>query len=69
LPAFNEAELIGLADQIDAEAVMWFFGDEPEAARDVDPTGGEERVVRPEPEPCVPGAPGERDALVDQATA
>src|SRR2546421_10924997 len=64
-----QGELIGLADQLGAEAVVWLLSDEPEAARQVDAAGSGQRMVGPQLHPRVAGLASEIDRSVDQLPA
>src|SRR2546421_11459597 len=64
-----QGELIGLADQLGAEAVVWLLRDEPEAARQVDAAGSGQRVVDPQLHPRVAGLTSEIDRAVDELPA
>src|SRR5262249_36644243 len=64
-----EVEFVGLADQVDSEAVVRLLRDEPESARQVEAPGGDQRVVGPQAQPGVPGGAREVHAGVDQPAA
>src|SRR5262249_24445678 len=64
-----QGELIDLAGQVGAEAVVGVLGDQGEAAGEVDLAGGGQRGVGPERHPLVPGPPGEREALIGPPAA
>lgn len=59
----------GLADEVVAEAVVGFLGDEREPVALVDAAGGGEHVVGPQRDRLVTGVPCGCEALVDQAGA
>src|SRR4051794_17927963 len=50
---------VGLADEVDTEAVVRLLGHQGEAACQVDRPGGGQRMVGPQPDPAVPGRAGE----------
>lgn len=61
-----QVQLVDLPDQVGAVAVMRLLVDQREPAGQVDPAGGNERIVRPQPHPRIAGSPSERDTLVDE---
>ena len=61
-----KVELVDLSDEVDAEAMVRLFGLQDKAARQVDPPGGDERVVGPQLHASIAGTAGEDDALVHE---
>jgi AcrR family transcriptional regulator len=65
----EKVELVDLADEVDAEAVVRVLVHELESAGQIDAAGGDERVVRPQLHSPIPVGAREADALVDEACA
>jgi hypothetical protein len=64
-----ETELVGLADQVDSEAVVRFLGDQLEAALEVEVPGRGEWMVCPQSHELITGGPRELEAGIDQPAA
>ncbi len=64
-----EIELIGLADQVDSEAVVRFLRDQFETTFEVKLSSRGERMVGPQSHELITGARGELEAPVDQRAA
>src|SRR5688572_2294523 len=65
----EQVELIGLADEIDSEAVVRFLLGKNEATVEVDVPRGDERIVGPQDHPGVARRAGEVQAGVDESAA
>src|SRR5689334_20342191 len=65
----TKVELVGLADEVGAVAVVRLLVDQREAALEVDAPCRDQRVVGPQPHPGVPGTAREVEAGVHEPAA